>query len=165
MPNHVHFIVIPQAKDSLSKTFNVTQMTYAQYINEKRGNKGHLWGGRFYSCVLDPTHLYRAVRYVERNPVRARLVQRAWDWPWSSAKERLGSERGIISLGKLSEFVEINDWEKFLSEAEEDHYIDELRKCTRIGRPIGDSKFIKQLEDILQKPILPGKRGRPRKNR
>jgi putative transposase len=59
-------------------------------INRLHGRSGHLWQGRFYSSPLDNVHLWRALAYVERNPVRARLVRRAWRWPWSSAAAHAG---------------------------------------------------------------------------
>jgi len=76
MTNHVHFIGIPNKEDSLAKTFSAAHMKYAQYFNKKRNRKGHLWQGRFYSCVLDDSHLIAAARYIERNPVRAGLVSK-----------------------------------------------------------------------------------------
>ena len=87
MGNHVHFIVIPKKENSLAKLFNTTHMRYSQYLNKERGMKGHLWQGRFYSCLLDDAHLYRAIRYVENNPVRAKMVKNAWDYEYSSAKD------------------------------------------------------------------------------
>ena len=161
MPNHVHFVIIPQAKDSLAKAFNVTQMVYAQYVNEKNSTTGHLWGGRFYSCVLEPAHLYRAIRYVERNPVRAKLVERAWEWPWSSAREHVRGEKGIISLADITKFIDVDDWKEYLSQKDEE-YNEELRKHTRIGKPIGDRSFIEKLETFLN-ISLSLKRGRPKK--
>ena len=80
MPNHVHFIAIPQQKYSLAKTFNACHMRYSQYYNKKKNKKGHLWQGRFYSCALYAKHLYEAVRYVENNPVRAKIVKKAEQW-------------------------------------------------------------------------------------
>ncbi|HHT9117847.1 MAG TPA: transposase [Candidatus Hypogeohydataceae bacterium YC38] len=53
MSNHVHFICVPGNADSLSKTFNTLHMRYSQHINRKKGMKGHLWQGRFFSCILD----------------------------------------------------------------------------------------------------------------
>jgi len=58
---------------------------YAMRFNTRTQLSGHVWQGRFYSCVLDEAHLWAAVRYVERNPVRAGMVNRAEDHPWSSA--------------------------------------------------------------------------------
>ena len=73
MNNHVHFVCVPTKEYSLAKTFNTLHMRYSQYINRKKGAKGHLWQGRFFSCSLDEIHLYAAVRYIENNPVRAKI--------------------------------------------------------------------------------------------
>ena len=80
MQNHVHFIVIPEREDSLAKTFNTAHMRYSHYFNKKLKATGHLWQGRFYSCVLDGPHLIVAAKYIERNPVRARLVNKPWQY-------------------------------------------------------------------------------------
>ena len=69
MSNHVHFVCVPRREDALARTFNVLHMRYSQYFNRKKGLKGHLWQGQFYSCILDERHVYAAVRYVENNPV------------------------------------------------------------------------------------------------
>jgi putative transposase len=71
MTNHTHLIVVPEAARSLSDTMRDTHGTYAVMFNRKYGFSGHLWQARFYSCILDDAHLWHAVRYVERNPVRA----------------------------------------------------------------------------------------------
>lgn len=67
MSNHVHFVVVPQENDSMARTFNTLHMRYSQYMNKKHEAAGHLWQGRFYSCVLDERHLYACMRYVENN--------------------------------------------------------------------------------------------------
>ena len=76
MQNHVHFIAIPHKEDSLARTFNTAHMRYSQYYNKKINTAGHLWQGRFFSCVMDDKHLLAATRYIERNPVRAHLENR-----------------------------------------------------------------------------------------
>ncbi len=76
MDNHVHFIAIPQKEESLAKVFSIVHMRYSQYFNKKRKTSGHLWQGRFYSCVLDEPYLMTAIRYVEKNPVRAGIVKK-----------------------------------------------------------------------------------------
>ena len=76
MSNHVHFVVEPSTEDGLAKVFNNTNMRYSQYFNRKRGLAGHLFQGRFFSCVLDSDHLYEAMRYVELNPLRAGVSTR-----------------------------------------------------------------------------------------
>ena len=90
MTNHVHLVATPHAADSLAKAVGRTHWLYSQAINRLHGRSGHLWQGRFYSCALDPDHYGAAMRYVERNPVRARLHRKAWLYPWSSAAAHCG---------------------------------------------------------------------------
>ena len=103
MDNHVHFIVVPSDTDSLAKTFNQAHMRYSQYHNEKTGKRGHLWQGRFYPCPLHEVHLYTAIRYVERNPVRAGLVNQGEDYPWSSALSHVKGIRDCTNTGYPAE--------------------------------------------------------------
>jgi len=67
-----------------------THWLYTQYVNRLHGRVGHLWQNRFYPCALDPDHYRAATRYVERNPVAARLHRKAWLYPWSSAAAHCG---------------------------------------------------------------------------
>jgi len=90
MSNHVHFIAAPVKEDSLAMTFKYSNMRYSSYFNKKNRRSGHLWQGRFYSCPLQFEHALEALRYVERNPVRARMVELPWEYEWSSAREHVG---------------------------------------------------------------------------
>lgn len=90
MTNHVHFIAAPTKPDSLALTFKYANMRYSKYFNFKNKRLGHLWQARFYSCPLYGNHAIEAVRYVERNPVRANLVGLPWEYEWSSAAEHVG---------------------------------------------------------------------------
>ena len=89
MDNHIHLIMIPKDKDEITATLRETHRKYTTIINMREKWKGHLWQGRFGSCPLDERHLYMAVRYIERNPVRAGIVNKAEDFPWSSARGHL----------------------------------------------------------------------------
>lgn len=135
MPNHVHFIVIPSTPHSLYKTFNMCHMLYSQYFNRKEGRTGHLWQGRFHSCILDEKHLYAAIRYVETNPVRAQLVRKAEDWKWSSARDHFGIEKSLLPIAKVDDFVDITDWGNFLK-LEQEEMVEKIREHTLTGRPI-----------------------------
>ena len=80
----------------------------------QKGSGGYLFQGRFGSCVLDEKHLAAAVRYGENNPVRAGIVERAWEYPWSSAKYHLG-ERETDALVRDRKFWgQLGDWKAFL---------------------------------------------------
>jgi putative transposase len=81
MTNHTHLIAVPETGSAMSNTMRDIHGAYASMFNRKYRITGHLWQTRFYSCVLDHEHLAHAVRYVERNPVRAGMVLRAEDYP------------------------------------------------------------------------------------
>ncbi|MBN2323669.1 MAG: transposase [Spirochaetes bacterium] len=167
MPNHIHLIVVPEKEDSLSKTIKDCHMRYAQYINNNKKVTGHLWHGRFYSCILDEKHLYSAIRYVENNPVRAKLAVKAEDWKWSSAKSHLYNTTNLLSLGDISRYMEIPDWRGFLTQNHEESCITKIRSNTHSGKPIGSDMFIAVLENIRKKRIKSLPKGRPKikKNR
>jgi putative transposase len=84
MTNHVHFIAVPRSLASLSGTFRDAHAVYAQRFNREWGHSGHLFQGRFFSCPMDDPYMWATVRYIERNPVRAHIVDRAEDYAWSS---------------------------------------------------------------------------------
>ena len=100
MSNHVHFIAAPVKEDSLAMTFKYANMRYSSYFNKKNKRSGHLWQGRFYSCPLQFEHALEALRYVERNPVRARMVELPWEYEWSSAREHVGFDGEIDTSTK-----------------------------------------------------------------
>jgi hypothetical protein len=91
-----------------------THRRYTGRVNRRLGWTGYLWQGRFASYPLEGDYLVNAVRYVERNPVRAGLVEQAWDYPWSSAAARvLGREDPLLDLAPLDGMVD--DWREFLA--------------------------------------------------
>ena len=145
MPNHVHFVVIPQDKRAFSRFFCEVHKRYARRTNALNDWKGHLWQQRFYSVVMDERHCAAAMRYVELNPVRAGLVARAWDWPWSSVRANLGHHSDdLVDTARAGDIV--SNWAEYLAETPADAELANIRRQTRIGRPEGDSDFIDVLE-------------------
>lgn len=168
MPNHIHVIGIPAIKESLSKTFHQTHTRYSQYLNRKLNTKGHLWQGRFYSCVLDEKHLMIAAKYVERNPVKANLVNQPWEWKWSSASAHIASNKDrSILLSDIFSIINMthDQWKQYISfpEAVEDLKI--LKGHTLTGRPLGSEEFVKRLELKYHKRLVALPRGRPFKEK
>jgi putative transposase len=145
MPNHVHLVVVPNKTQSLAKLFGQAHHRYARHVNAIHDWRGHLWQERFYSVVMDETHALAAMKYVELNPVRAGLCQRADDWPWSSVHGNLGSKSDDLLDRSVLRGV-VADWECFLSQCEEPRLADSLRSQTSTGRPAGDDHFIHTLE-------------------
>jgi len=145
MPNHVHFIAVPKAKNSLAKLFGAAHHRYAKRVNAIHDWRGHLWQERFYSVVMDETHTLAAMRYVELNPVRAGICKRADEWFWSSARGNLGSESDeMIDKSEIRKII--SDWKFFLAGDEKSGLIESLRTQTNTGRPTGDDRFIDVLE-------------------
>jgi putative transposase len=163
MPNHVHFVGVPGHQESMAKTFNTVHMQYAQYFNRKRSATGHLWQGRFFSCVLDERHLYAAVRYVEMNPVRAGIIQAPQDYPWCSAKSHMmGGDDQILS-GRCFLTETVKDWGQYLGQDQDREATADVIKDTKVGRPCGKEDFVIQIEGLLNRRFTTLPRGRPRR--
>lgn len=163
MDNHVHLIAVPQSKDSLAKGLGEAHRKYTRMVNFRHGWRGYLWQGRFLSYLLDERYLYAAVRYVERNPVRAGLVKKAEDYPWSSAKAHiLKQEDALLSDNFL--LSEIKNWSSYLAEDDKIKDAALFKQHSFTGRPLGDKDFIAKLEEITGRVLGREKPG-PKKQR
>lgn len=158
MPNHVHLITVPSREDSLAKMIGITHHKYARVVNRKYDWRGHLWQERFHSCVMDESHVFAALRYVELNPVRAGLCEDPADWQWSSARAHLsGSPDRILSAGPIHELI--GDWHQYLHSDYDSIPNDVLRNKTNSGRPAGDEGFVTNLETMTGLRLRPKKPG------
>ena len=92
MPNHVHLVMVPGEEDGLRAPLGEAHQRYTRHINFREGWRGHLWQERFHSFTMDEKFLLSTVRYVERNPVAARLCVIPQDWEWSSTQAHLKGE-------------------------------------------------------------------------
>ena len=158
MTNHVHFVVVPNGDEAMGQTFRDTHQAYASWLNRRIGQRGHLWQGRFFSCVLDEPHLWAAVRYVERNPVRAGIVTRAEEYPWSSAAGHCGLRTDTL-LSDVEMPWPVEDWSAFLRDEDEESVATTIRRNTTTGRPCGSTGFVKHLESLLARILHLRKRG------
>ncbi|MFC1525057.1 transposase [Planctomycetota bacterium] len=163
MPNHVHLIVVPSARESLARAIGETHRRYTRMINFREDWRGYLWQGRFGSFPMDEQYLYAAARYVEMNPVRARLVKQAQDYKWSSAHAHLkGEDDKLIKATPLLNMVD--DWQAFLTQELSNSELSLLRKHERTGRPLGSKSFIKKLEALVGRIFHRRKPGPKRRN-
>jgi putative transposase len=164
MPNHVHLIAVPKTSDSLAKAVGATHLRYTQYVNRREGWNGYLWQGRFASFPMDAEHLLTCARYVGLNPVRAGLVSRAVDWPWSSVRAHLrgaadplltgGPLRGRLGAG-IADFFEVD-----VGEEERRR----LRLAESTGRPLGATAWVEALEATTGRSLVTPTIGRPPKH-
>jgi putative transposase len=162
MPNHVHLIAVPSDEDGLARAIGETHRRYTRHVNFREGWCGHLWQGRFASFVMDDDHLLAATRYVERNPVRAKIVRKPHRYPYSSARSRItGRDDPLLSDSPLPEMVD--DWASFLSEPGDENQLSKLRQHERTGRPLGNEEFVLELEKELGRDLRPKPPGRLKK--
>lgn len=169
MTNHVHLIVFPPDANALDRVMGQSHWRHAQTINRLHGRSGHLWQGRYFSCPLDDEHLLAAMRYVERNPVRARMVRLAEEYAWSSARshcgERCGLTPGLIDTATWSRRYPPETWRRMLRDPDDDALVQRLRGATRTGRPLATDAVLSKLEARLNRRLRALPRGRPRKQR
>ncbi len=153
MPNHVHLVVVPNEDDALAVALRRTHGRYAQYLNARRQRSGHLWQNRFFSCPLDQAHLWAALRYVERNPVRAGLVERAEEHAWSSAQCHLtGRDRlRLVDMAFWAGVGGAEPWEALLASPEEQWEMRRLERATYAGKPLGTKEFCDHVGDLIAK--------------
>jgi len=187
--NHVHLVAVPRAEEALAKAVGRAHFRSMQTINRFHKRSGHLWQGRFYSCALDTRHFWQAMKYIELNPVRARLCRKPWRYEWSSAAAHVDGRLepdvlgkrgqvqpaaqsvpvprfpGFLNLSKWYERMSAEQWRAELAEGLTDIEIDRLRLRTHTGRPLGSDSFLSKIEAALGRRVRPLPRGRPRKGR
>ena len=164
MRNHFHLIAVPHLPGSLACTLRPLLSEYSMRVNALHNQvRGHLWQSRFYSCALEGGHLWRALRYVELNPVRAHLTQSADVYEWSSARYHLGlkSPPALLRMSPWNEHFSIETWREALQGTDETSDAGELRRCTGRGRPWGNTEFLESLEKQLGRQFRPRPVGRP----
>ena len=163
MTNHVHLVLVPAEQDSLAPGIGEAHRLYTRMVNFRQGVRGYLFQGRFHSCALDEAHLVSAVGYVERNPVRAGMVKRAWEYRWSSARYHVGLRKTDALVCDAEELAGIGNWRELLrSDAAE---VAMVREKSRTGRPCGSEEFVRWAEGVTGRRLHARSPGRPRKRK
>jgi putative transposase len=159
MPNHVHFILTPSDEAGLARAVGEAHRRYTAFVGARGRWTGHLFQGRFGSVAMDEDHLIAAFRYVALNPVKAGLVARAQDWPWSSTAAHISrSDTAYVTVAPSLE--RIADFAAFIEAAPQaDGLWSDVLKAELIGRPVGAREWIEQLEVAHGKAFLRQKRG------
>ncbi len=159
MPNHVHLILTPADPGGLRAALAEAHRRYSRRVNFREGWRGYLWQGRFASVPMDEAHLLAAARYVELNPVRARLTKQAEQWPWSSVHAHLaGQDDELVSVAPLRDRV--SDWPAFLALGLDKAEHEAIQAGGRTGRPLGSAAFVTNLEQSLGRALAKQKPGR-----
>jgi len=162
MSNHIHLLAVPETETALARGIGLTNLMYTQYLNRKLNQSGRIWQNRFFSCVIESDqYLWAVARYIERNPLKAGLVTSVETYRWSSAKTHIsGIDDPLLDAYPWLSTHELIAYAEFIRE-EDEETDNAIRRATRTGRPFGTDHFIDQLEYRLNKPLRPGKPGRP----
>lgn len=164
MPNHWHLVLWPRRDDQLSTTMRWLTVTHTQrwHAAHRTSGTGPLYQGRFKSFpVQDDAHLWQVCRYVERNPLRAKLVRRAENWPWSSLARRQTPRGPALSDGPTPL---PRGWLSRVNQAETAAELQALRKSLQRGAPFGSPRWQTQTANRLQLASTLRPRGRPKKD-
>ena len=119
MPNHYHFVIRQETNRPLSDFVKVVFNAYVQALNRQKNRTGALFEGRFRHILIDRTeYLEHLCRYVHLNPVKAHLVDRPEDWPFSNYLEWIGERAGSLKdeVFIRSLFPTIDGYRQFVSD-------------------------------------------------
>ena len=169
MTNHVHILVTPADEHGLSQMMQYLGLRYVPYINHRYATSGSIWEGRFKASLIDSDdYLLACMRYIELNPVRANMVERAEDYRWSSYKNN--------ALGQGEEWLQDHELYRALARTKDrrlqaylalfdanfcgDTHSD-IDKAWRTGTPLGGERFKAKIEKVLQRQVGQNRRGRP----
>lgn len=170
MTNHVHLLVTPAAQDSISRMMQYIGRRYVPYINQEYGRSGTLWEGRYKSSLIqEEPYLLACMRYIELNPVRAGMVKKAVEYPWSSYHfNALQQENDLLTTHRIYNALGPDKasrrkaYQGLFRVHMADNLTQEIRAAWQTGTPLVNDRFKEQIEKALNKKIGFAKRGRPR---
>jgi putative transposase len=171
MDNHVHLLATGLRQGAIASALRRLAQCHVQSMNRKHRRSGTLWEGRFKSCLVgSERYLLSVYRYIELNPVRARMVERPEQHAWSSvhANAFLRSD-AIVSphrcfLALATEALErAACYRSWLSEGVDEELLAAIRVHLAQERAYGDRRFQEMVERTLNRPATVRPRGRPRK--
>ncbi|MBC3456746.1 transposase [Pseudomonas mosselii] len=172
MTNHVHLLLVPDdACAGLSLLMKTLAARATRYRNRLEGRSGTLWESRFKSSIVQSdTYLLACCRYIELNPVRARMVAEVGDYPWSSYSARMGAVKRQNWLDEDPLFEALGETEElrrkryaeFVRQAISDEELSLIRDAIQRGQLTGSSRFVDEIAQITGKRIERRKQGRPK---
>jgi putative transposase len=160
MPNHFHLVVWPIGDTDLSIYMQWLMTAHVRRYHRHYHSTGHVWQGRFKVFpIQEDLHLLTVLRYVERNAVRAGLVELVEDWRYSSAAPRLITDPELYA-GPVQRPP---DWLRYVNEPQTEAEVKSLRQCVQRGRPYGAAPWMVDTAQVLGIESSLRPRGRPRK--
>jgi putative transposase len=170
MTNHVHLLLSAGSRTGPSVLMQRLGQHYVQYFNRRHERTGTLWEGRFRSCLVD-TERYLLVcqRYIELNPVRARMVEAPVAYPWSSYRANaLGADDPLVTphvtyLGLGAHAVDRHaSYRHLFLEDLSEQLLAEIRHAGNSSRPLGPASFLEEITLAAGRRPVQRRRGRPR---
>ena len=169
MTNHVHLLVVPEDDEGLAKLMKRLGGRQTRFCNQLEGRSGTLWEGRYKSSVVQSeAYLFACCRYIELNPVRARMVSTPEEYPWSSCRERLGLEpRKLLDDEHIFREVGAGEcgspvkWRDYLRDAVPDGEWNLIRAAVQRGQLTGNDRFTAEIAAIIGRRIERRGCGRP----
>jgi putative transposase len=166
MPNHWHMVLWPERDGDLASFMHWLTLTHVARWQQSKGRVGygHLYQGRYKSFPVETQdHFYQVVRYVERNPLRAGLVQEADAWRWSSLWRFCRGSPGQKSLLSNWPVARPRGWLRHVAEPQSEAELEALRGCANRGTPLGSPEWTRRIAKHLGLEHTLRPRGRPRK--
>ncbi|WP_127470958.1 transposase [Thiomicrorhabdus aquaedulcis] len=172
MTNHVHLLLSSPTVNAISQLMQFVGRHYVPYVNKKYGFSGSLWEGRFKSSLIESEcYLLACMRYIELNPVRAKMVYAPQDYVFSSYHANALSGPSLL-ITPHPEFTKLSDnplvrgqcYAAFFNQALSDDILDNIRRGTASGTPVGAEYFKAKIESTLGRKVGQTHRGRPRKS-
>jgi putative transposase len=169
MSNHFHLLLRPEPGQSISRILQSLTVAHTWRYHRRHRSSGHVWQGRFKSPVIqDDMHLLVVLRYIEANPLRARMVVDPADYRWSSFQHH-GIGRDEPLLNSFPEWEELGrtdaerrrHWRVRVRAVQDELELDAVRRSLRSGRPLGAVDWTERMAERLGIDLNPRPRGRP----
>ena len=171
MTNHVHLLMTPENRESVSLVMQSLNRLYVPYVNFTYGTSGSIWEGRFKASLINhEEYLLTCMRYIELNPVRAGMVLTPEEYRWSSygvnawgdADVRVIQHPLYLSLGQTTE-TRRRAYRALFNIYLDNKTVNDIRRACNTGTPLGNSRFREMVEQKLACKIGQDRRGRPSK--
>lgn len=161
MTNHVHMLLTPPTVDACAVLMRNLGQRYVQYFNSRYERTGTLWEGRFRSCLVDSAqYVLACYRYVERNPVRAGMVDHVASYKWSSHSGNAGFMEDTLLTPHTEYLALAKDprqrqvaYRQLFVEADDAELLTELREATNGGYPLVGERMKAQLCVTANRPL------------
>lgn len=171
MTNHVHLLLTPSTGAACTNLMRDLGQRYVQYFNRRYGRIGTLWQGRYWANVVESArYLLGCYRYIERNPVAARMVRAPQDYRWSSVAANTGQcadalvtpHAEYMALGP-DEASRRESYSRMVQESVDEELVRQIRESRDTGYPLASDALKAALAARLGRKTEPGRAGRPGK--